>query len=72
MAERRLGSPSGWPAPFAIGEPVLAVLQDVGAILLAGVRRLLWDGPPLPPAPGYGAGVFERKERTYDYRDPWN
>src|SRR3546814_11777578 len=35
-------------------------------------HSLLWDGPPLPPAPSYGVGVFERKERANDHRDPWN
>ncbi len=28
-------------------EPGLAPLQDVRAVLLGGVRRLLWNGPPL-------------------------
>jgi len=31
-------------------EPFLSPLGDIGAILLAGVRGLLWNGPPLPPA----------------------
>jgi hypothetical protein len=37
-----------------------------------GLAGLLWNGPPLPPVPGYGAIVSEKKERTDDYRDPWN
>ena len=53
-------------------EPDQGALQDVWAVLLQCMRGLLWDGPPLPPAPSYGAGVFERKERTDDHRDPWN
>ena len=31
-------------------KPSLTLLQDVGALLLRGVRGLLWNGPPLPPA----------------------
>ena len=32
------------------GEPVPALLQNVRALLLLGVRGLLWNGPPLLPA----------------------
>ena len=31
-------------------EPFFSPPGDVGAILFAGVRGLLWNGPPLPPA----------------------
>ena len=32
------------------GEPVPALPQNVRALLLLGVRGLLWNGPPLLPA----------------------
>jgi len=55
MAARHVGRGPGFvDEDEAVGvevelavEPRLAVRQDVGPILLAGVGRLLWDGPPL-------------------------
>ena len=31
-------------------KPSLTLLQNIRALLLRGVRGLLWNGPPLPPA----------------------
>src|SRR3546814_13519512 len=40
--------------------------------LVTGVQTCALPISPLPPAPRYGVGVFERKERANDHRDPWN
>ena len=39
-----------WIEIELLGEPLPALLQNVRALLLLGVRGLLWNGPPLRPA----------------------
>jgi hypothetical protein len=57
---------------LAVSLPDVPLLRHVRAFAFIGDQRLLRNGPPLPPVPGYGAIVSEKKERTDDYRDPLN
>lgn len=71
------GNPSQIRTELERGSPIEATWQDPELSLNfsdGGYERLpcvLWDGPPLPPAPSYGAGVVETRELTDDHRDPW-
>ena len=65
VAPRHIGRSPGLvdedePVRVEVGltvEPGFPPRQDVGTILLRGMRRLLWDGPPLLLRRRYAGGV---------------
>ena len=65
LAARRPDPPQDRLQPDAVlvgGEDLDDRAGVARGFLRDGFGEFLWDGPPLPPAPSYGAGVFERKE----------